>query len=105
MSPRSSLALVLVTRVPEVADGPDRLWFDAGDHDWAGRFDRRELVELEQLGDDDGTDDSGSGGGSADTIDRAARDLGVMPDFGDPGPAGCKGKIDFLFVISRDRRI
>ena len=43
------------------------------------------------------TDDSGSGGGSAEPV----RDLGGMPDFGDPGPAGCKGKIDFLFVISR----
>jgi hypothetical protein len=46
------------------------------------------------------TDDSGSGGGSADTTSEPPRDLGVMPDFGD-GPAGCKGKIDFLFVISR----
>src|SRR5690606_11282151 len=27
-------------------------------------------------------------------------DLGG-PDFGDPHPVGCKGKIDFLFVISR----
>ncbi len=47
------------------------------------------------------TDDSGSGGGSADTSTEPSRDLGDMPDFGDPGPAGCKGKIDFLFVISR----
>ena len=29
------------------------------------------------------------------------RDLGGVPDFGDGTPAGCKGKIDFLFVISR----
>ena len=29
-------------------------------------------------------------------------DLGVVPDFGDGAPAGCKGKIDLLFVISRD---
>jgi hypothetical protein len=29
------------------------------------------------------------------------RDLGGMPDFGDGSPVGCKGKIDFLFVISR----
>jgi len=47
------------------------------------------------------TDDSGSGGGSADTTTEPARDLGGVPDFGDGTPAGCKGKIDFLFVISR----
>lgn len=28
-------------------------------------------------------------------------DLGDIPDGGNPQPAGCKGKIDFLFVISR----
>jgi hypothetical protein len=45
-------------------------------------------------------EDSGSGGGAADS--EPPRDLGVIPDF-DPGtPVGCKGKIDFLFVISRD---
>jgi hypothetical protein len=27
-------------------------------------------------------------------------DVGVPPDFEPPGPAGCQGKIDFLFVIS-----
>ena len=29
-------------------------------------------------------------------------DLGDIPDGGNPQPEGCKGKIDFLFVISRD---
>ena len=29
-------------------------------------------------------------------------DLGGSPDIGDGKPVGCKGKIDFLFVISRD---
>ena len=48
------------------------------------------------------TDDSGSGGGSADTTTpEPARDLGGTPDFGDGTPIGCKGKIDFLFVVSR----
>ncbi len=47
------------------------------------------------------TDHSGSGAGSADTTTEPARDLGGVPDFGDDTPAGCKGKIDFLFVISR----
>ena len=46
------------------------------------------------------TGDSGSGGGSADTTTEPARDLDDAPDFGGT-PAGCKGKIDFLFVISR----
>ena len=31
----------------------------------------------------------------------AVRDLGGTPDFGDGAPAGCKGKIDLLFVIMR----
>lgn len=34
------------------------------------------------------------------TTDAAFPDMGVQPDFGGD-PAGCKGKIDFLFVISR----
>ncbi len=51
-------------------------------------------------------DDSGSGsGGSADTTTDPALDVGDMPDFGDPNPIGCKGKIDFLFVISREQNM
>ena len=45
-------------------------------------------------------EDSGSAGGSADTNEPVG-DLGGMPDFGDDSPVGCKGKIDLLFVISR----
>ena len=46
-------------------------------------------------------EESGSGSGSADSTSEPFRDLGGMPDFGDGSPAGCKGKIDLLFVISR----
>ncbi|HEY0136826.1 MAG TPA: hypothetical protein VGB85_22245 [Nannocystis sp.] len=42
-----------------------------------------------------------SGPGDGDTHAEPPRDLGTMPDFGDGAPAGCAGKIDFLFVISR----
>ncbi|WP_434417217.1 hypothetical protein [Nannocystis pusilla] len=48
-------------------------------------------------------DSSTSTTGEASTSTTAAlplQDLGV-PDLGDPHPVGCKGKIDFLFVISR----
>jgi hypothetical protein len=38
--------------------------------------------------------------GSSSTTAAAFPDMGMMPDFGGP-PMGCKGKIDFLFVISR----
>ena len=38
--------------------------------------------------------------GEAETMEPR-RDLGVSPDFGPDKPAGCKGKIDFLFLISR----
>ena len=48
------------------------------------------------------SEDSGSGGGAADTSAEPPRDLGMMPDFGDNAPIGCKGKIDLLFMISRE---
>ncbi len=45
---------------------------------------------------------SSSGVGDAGTTAEPGRDLGLVPDFGDDSPIGCEGKIDFLFVISRD---
>ncbi len=50
-------------------------------------------------------EDSGSGGGSADSTSGPVGDLGDMPDFGIDSPIGCKGKIDFLFVISRQAKM
>ena len=52
---------------------------------------------------------SSSGGGGSTSSPEASgtgtteplRDLGGSPDFGPGTPEGCKGKIDFLFVISR----
>ena len=38
---------------------------------------------------------------STGTTDSIVWDMG-MPDFGPPQPAGCKGKIDFLFVVSSE---
>jgi len=38
--------------------------------------------------------------GSSSTTGTSLPDMGMMPDFGGPS-IGCKGKIDFLFVISR----
>jgi hypothetical protein len=46
-----------------------------------------------------GAVDGGSTTGSS-TADTMLLDMGLQPDF-DPQPPGCKGKIDFLFVISR----
>ncbi|MBL9107204.1 MAG: hypothetical protein JNL82_40300 [Myxococcales bacterium] len=55
-----------------------------------------------------GTSSTSSGsGGQGDVSTGAAPgstgtfDAGVQPDFV-PSPAGCKGKIDFLFLVSRD---
>jgi hypothetical protein len=50
------------------------------------------------------TSGSSSGSGSADssgtsTTEAMFPDMGMQSDFG--GPSGCKGKIDFLFVVSR----
>jgi hypothetical protein len=42
-----------------------------------------------------------SSSSGAESTSEPPLDLGVTPDFGDGPPAGCKGKIDFLFVISR----
>ncbi|MFZ6182028.1 hypothetical protein [Nannocystis pusilla] len=41
-------------------------------------------------------------GGAEDSAAASSSDEGPpdVPDFGDPQPEGCKGKIDFLFVIS-----
>lgn len=44
-------------------------------------------------------DSSGSTTASGST---GALDMGPAPDFGDIQPPGCKGKIDFLFLISRN---
>jgi hypothetical protein len=64
-------------------------------------------------GTSDETSSSGAGDASTSTMGESTSssggestpepplDLGVTPDFGDGPPAGCKGKIDFLFVISR----
>ncbi|MCY0992137.1 hypothetical protein OV203_33680 [Nannocystis sp. ILAH1] len=60
-------------------------------------------------------DTSGSGGGSKSTTELSTSssgavssgqttmlyDVGTDVDLGNPKPVGCKGKIDFLFVISR----
>ena len=42
----------------------------------------------------------GSSTTGSSTTDATLPDMGIPPDFGDP-TKGCKGKIDFLFVISR----
>lgn len=44
----------------------------------------------------------GGESGSTSTGTTVNLDLGDIPDGGSPQPAGCQGKVDFLFVISRD---
>ncbi len=47
-----------------------------------------------------------SGAGEVDdTAVESPPDLGVMPDFGEGAPVGCGGKIDFLFVMSRQSNV
>ena len=57
----------------------------------------------------DGTTSSGGGStststgvGSAEGTTATIFDLGSNTVVGDGKPVGCKGKIDFLFVVSRD---
>ena len=47
-------------------------------------------------------EDSGSASGSAGSTSGPVGDLGDIPDFGNDSPVGCKGKIDFLFMIARN---
>ena len=56
---------------------------------------------------DTGTSSSSSGSGDQGDVSTGATpgstgmfDAGVQPDF-EPSPAGCNGKIDFLFLVSR----
>ncbi|HEY8379882.1 MAG TPA: hypothetical protein VIK91_25500, partial [Nannocystis sp.] len=49
------------------------------------------------MGEAVGSETEGSSSGSEPMLD-----VGSMPDFGSAPPEGCKGKIDFLFLISRD---
>lgn len=46
------------------------------------------------------TSASGSAGESS-TTQASVPDMGTAPDFGSHQPVGCKGKIDFIFAISR----
>ena len=43
---------------------------------------------------------SSAGSTSSDDTSSTGTGMGPPPDFGPPGPSGCLGKIDFLFVIS-----
>lgn len=43
-----------------------------------------------------------AGSGEGTSTGGTALDMGSMPDFGPAKPEGCKGKIDLLFLISRD---
>ena len=47
------------------------------------------------------TGTSGTTSGSSGSGTGMVWDLGSAPDLGDPTPPGCKGKVDFLFAISR----
>jgi hypothetical protein len=87
-------------RLPGAARGPHGVRFDAGRHDHARGVDRRQLLRLGELGDEHGRGQR-LGRRERGLDIRACRDLGGMPDFGNDSPVGCKGKIDFLFVISR----
>ncbi len=66
-----------------------------------------ETSSSESSGGSSGTGSSTAGGAAegssttgSSTTDATLPDMGMPPDFGDP-LMGCKGKIDFLFVISR----
>ena len=48
-----------------------------------------------------GADDS-SAGVAGSSSGGAVPDMGLIPDFGPALPPGCKGKIDFLFLIARN---
>lgn len=99
MGPRNALALLLLTACPPSPVGhtgfgstPDVTTPAASTGDGS--------TSSGSSGTTTTGEDSGSAGGSADTAEPVG-DLGGMPDFGNGSPVGCKGKIDLLFVISR----
>ena len=51
--------------------------------------------------DDSTTSSTGSSSAASSASTEPLRDVGAMHDVGSSQPAGCKGKIDFLFVMSR----
>ena len=65
-------------------------------------------AESTSTGSNSSSTSSSTGSGAVDSVsttgsstaDTMLLDMGLQPDF-DPQPPGCKGKIDFLFVISR----
>jgi hypothetical protein len=56
---------------------------------------------ISETGSSGGGDTTASSEDSGAGTTEPARDLGGQPDFGPDKPLGCKGKIDFLFLISR----
>lgn len=54
----------------------------------------------EAVSDESSTRGETASGASTDSGDASSSGSPVPPDLGPPGPAGCQGKIDFLFVIS-----
>jgi hypothetical protein len=57
--------------------------------------------ETSSTGGDTSSSDSSDAASGGTSSGEPPLDLGVTPDFGDGPPAGCKGKIDILFVMSR----
>jgi hypothetical protein len=57
--------------------------------------------ETSSTGGDTSTSESSGAASGGTSSGEPPLDLGVTPDFGDGPPAGCKGKIDILFVMSR----
>jgi hypothetical protein len=67
------------------------------DHERGG-VDERQLVHWRHVVHRPADDSAGSSGSSSTGI---VRDVGTAMDFGPVQPPGCKGKVDLLFVISR----
>jgi hypothetical protein len=98
VGPRRILGAVLVTAACQAPAGNDSS-FGTGSR--ITTADGGESTHAESTGGSTGgADEDGGPSGGSDETTGPARDLPV-PDFGDGAPAGCKGKIDFLFMISR----
>jgi hypothetical protein len=103
---RSALALALMSTLPACGGGPGATSFGGVTQTnvSTASVGSAESTAAESSGsaaDSSSSTSSTSSTSTSSTSDSIVWDMG-MPDFGPQQPAGCEGKIDFLFVISAE---
>ena len=103
MSVRILLAAATMVATACARDGDASSSFSGGTHPETGVLSGSSTSASSSTSGEAGESSSSgetSSGASTDSGDASSSGSPVLPDLGSPGPAGCQGKIDFLFVIS-----